>query len=94
MTLKKSYSFHACSPGAEGYGRPEPLPLLSLSLFFDSTVKPNPIPAPNPLSKAADLFSNHVPFGLSFLASMIQEIAKGIEDMEGDRQRRFRGAVP
>lgn len=75
MTLKKSYSFHACSPGAEGYGRPEPLPLLSL----DSTAKPNPIPAPNPLSKAADLFSNHVPFGLSFLASMIQEIAKGIE---------------
>lgn len=32
------------------------------------------------------LLANQVPFGLSFLASMSREIAKDIEDMEGDRQ--------
>ena len=31
------------------------------------------------------LLANQVPFGLSFLASMSREIAKDIEDMEGDR---------
>lgn len=34
----------------------------------------------------AGLLANQVPFGLSFLASMSREIAKDIEDMEGDRQ--------
>ncbi len=32
------------------------------------------------------LLANQVPFGLSLLASMSREIAKDIEDMEGDRQ--------
>ena len=32
------------------------------------------------------ILANQVPFGLSFLASMSREIAKDIEDMEGDRQ--------
>ncbi len=34
----------------------------------------------------AGLLANQVPFGLSFLASMSREIAKDIEDVEGDRQ--------
>ncbi len=34
---------------------------------------------------AAGLFANQIPFGLSFLASMSREIAKDIEDVEGDR---------